>query len=471
MRKLLIGLGLGGAFTLAVFGLFLLKSLNTDLENETSKSKKYSDAEEQIFDEHYMDFYGLDYFDTNLPVIYIDTQGNTVNSEMQVMTKFSILNSEDDGEFHNIKEIPDFTLNAGVNYRGASSSAFDKKQYRVTFYKDSTMKKKRDYDLFGMGSGDSWILNGPFLDKSMARNYLVYSLGSEVMEWAPDCKYVELFVDGRYQGVYLLLEPVSQGIGRLDLSEYALMSGETAYIVSRDRVGTDFDPLNTFGKYAGYTSNDLYVNYPGQKNITESEYKWITKDISEFEMALYGENFKDPKKGYAAYIDVDNFVDYYILNEVVLNHDAGNLSTYAYKEIDGKLKMVLWDYNNCYDNYQWFAEDFDAFYLPEMAWFERLLQDEAFVDKVVNRYYELRENELSVDHMYDILDTAENTMGDAIDRNYMVWGYIFEYNIMSEKRRHIASYEDADAQLRYSIIRRFNFLDEHITDLYGYCVE
>ena len=186
-------------------------------------------------------------------------------------------------------------------------------------------------------------------------------------------------------------------------------------------------------------------------------------------MALYGDNFRDEKNGYASYIDVDNFVDYYILNEVVMNHDAGNLSTYSYKEIDGKLKMAVWDYNNCYDNYQWFAQEFDEFYLPEMAWFERLLQDRAFVDKVVKRYYELRENELSEDNMYGILDTAEATMGDAIDRNYKVWGYIFEYNIMSEKRRNISSYEEANDQLRYSIIKRFNFLDDHITDLYNLC--
>ena len=469
MKKLLIGFGLGGVFLAMVFALFLVKKYTVDQEKESSKRKQNTNSQVQIFDEDYMEYYGLEYFDTSLPVFFIDTQGNDVSSDEQVMTKFSVLNSEEDGNLHNITELPDFTLNAGLNYRGASSCAFDKKQYRVTFYKDSEMKKKLDYDILGMGASDSWVLNGPFLDKTMARNYLVYTLGAEIMEWAPECKYVELFVDGRYQGVYLVVEPISQGIGRLDLSEYALMSGKTAYIINRDRVGTDLNPLETYGKYGGYTSNDLYVNYPGKKKITDSEYEWITNDISEFEMALYGDNFRDEKNGYASYIDVDNFVDYYILNEVVMNHDAGNLSTYSYKEIDGKLKMAVWDYNNCYDNYQWFAQEFDEFYLPEMAWFERLLQDRAFVDKVVKRYYELRENELSEDNMYGILDTAEATMGDAIDRNYKVWGYIFEYNIMSEKRRNISSYEEANDQLRYSIIKRFNFLDDHITDLYNLC--
>ena len=48
-------------------------------------------------------------------------------------------------------------------------------------------------------------------------------------------RFVELFVDGEYQGVYLAVEPVTNGESRLRLSKFGLLSGETAYIVSRDR--------------------------------------------------------------------------------------------------------------------------------------------------------------------------------------------------------------------------------------------
>ncbi len=471
MKKILMFAGLGCSLLLLVVILSLSGNIARDIDEfSVIKAKKDKSIDGQEFDEDYMDFYELTDFDTDLPVIYVNTAGNEINRDGAVMSKVSILGTAGDGSFHNIKDTPDITLNAGIKYRGASSNNFDKRQYRITFFKNASGSKKLRYDLFGMGAADSWVLNGPFLDKTLARNYLVYNLGSQIMEWAPECRYCELFVNGQYKGVYLAVEPVSAGEGRLDLSEYGLLSGKAAYIVGRDREGSDFNPLKNYGKLHGYTSNDLYVEYPGSKSITEKEFDFITEDISRFEMALYGDDFANPKTGYAAYIDVDNFVDYYILNEVVMNHDAGNLSTYAYKEINGKLKMAIWDYNNCYDNYQWFSEEFDVFYLPEMAWFHRLLQDRAFVDKVVKRYYELRDNQLLEANIFSILDDSQTILGEAIDRNYKVWGYTFRKNLLTGKGRDIKSFEDADSQLRYSITKRFNYLDKHITDLYELCV-
>ena len=165
-----------------------------------------------------------------------------------------------------------------------------------------------------MGKNSEWVLNGPFLDKTLIRNRLVYGLGREIFEWAPDCRYVELFIDGEYQGVYLAVEPVTNGESRLRLCEFALASGETAYIVKRDRVGTEENPLNVYGYYAGKINNSLYIDYPTKSNLTNKQQEWITNDIDTFERVLYGEKFDDPKEGYAKYLDVDNFVNYYILN-------------------------------------------------------------------------------------------------------------------------------------------------------------
>jgi hypothetical protein len=269
--------------------------------------------------------------------------------------------------------------------------------------------------------------------------------------------------------VYLLLEPVTNGEGRLRLSKFGFLSGECAYIINRDRENSDIDPIRNYGKTAGFTSNDLYISYPGRKNITDKEYDWITKDVSKFEMALYGEDFTDPRKGYAAYIDTDNFVDYYLFNEIFMNHDGGVLSTYAYKELGGKLKLVLWDYNNSYDNYQWFSEPFDEFFLKDAPWFERLLEDRSFVDKIVDRYYELRKTTFSEEHMYELIDGTTDYLGPAVERNFRVWGYVFQGNHLIHSSRNATSYEDAVSRLKNAIDQRFLFLDEHIKDLYEYC--
>ena len=153
-----------------------------------------------------------------------------------------------------------------------------------------------------------------------------------------------------------------------------------------------------------------------------------------------------------------------------MNHDAGNLSTYPYKELGGKLKLAIWDYNNCYDNYQWFAEDFSEIFTLADGWYARLLQDRAFVDRVVERYEMWRESTLSTEHMLSMLDDFQAELGDARERNFAVWGYTFAINMMGDASRDIKSYEAAVAQLKDAIERRFAYLDEHIEDLYQYCV-
>ena len=149
------------------------------------------------------------------------------------------------------------------------------------------------------------------------------------------------------------MEPVTNGESRLRLAEFGLLSGETAYIVNRDRIDTGSEEIDTWGKTNGYTYNALYIRYPSKNKITEKQKAYIQKDISEFEQVLYGKNFSDKRIGYQAYIDMDNWVDYFIINEFAMNYDAGNLSTYLYKELDGKLQLAVWDFNNGFDNYLW----------------------------------------------------------------------------------------------------------------------
>ena len=424
-------------------------------------------------DKEYLEFYGLDEFVTSLPIIHINTNGQRIEKDTKIWSTIAVKETPE-GELSSVMDKPDYEGNITINYRGASSfSQFDKKQYRIKFYKNEGSSNAVGYNFLGMGKNSEWVLNGPFLDKTLIRNRLVYGLAREIMEWAPDTRYVEVFIDGEYQGVYLAVESVNNGESRLRLCEFSLLSGETAYIVKRDRIGTEENPLPVYGYYMGKTFNSLYVSYPSDSKITEAQREWIINDVDIIERVLYSGYFDDPDIGYANYIDVDNFVDYFILNEVVMNNDAGNLSTYLYKELGGKLQIAVWDFNNCYDNYQWFAQDYEEFFLQDNSYFSRLLEDRAFVNKVVNRYRELRQTVLSDENIYGQIDAYVEELGDAVDRNYAIWGYTFNYDYLAvENEFHYSptDYEDAIAQLKGSINKRFEFLDSHIEDLYVGCI-
>ena len=450
---------------LSVVGNSVVKSENKSKENKRTAITNEEMKEWAAPDEESLEYYDLGEFSTTLPVVYMNTKGQQVLKENAIWGNIALLDGN--GEEQSVFSTPNSIYRATIKYRGASSySKFDKKQYRIKFYKNKKDSAKK-VSLAGMGANSEWVLNGPYLDKTLIRNKLVYDLARELNGWAPDTRFVELFVDGEYQGVYLAVEPVTNGESRLRLSEFGLLSGETAYIVNRDRIDTGSEEIETWGKTNGYTYNALYIRYPSKNKITEKQKEYIKKDISEFEQVLYGKNFSDKRIGYQAYIDMDNWVDYFIINEFAMNYDAGNLSTYIYKELGGKLQLAVWDFNNGFDNYQWFRTETDVLHTVENSWFNRLWQDETFREHVSERYRQLRKTTLSDEHIAEKIASYQEELGEAVDRNFKVWGYSFKENLLAGTSkegtsRDIESYEEAMKQLTDTIRERLAYLDKEL---------
>ena len=450
---------------LSVVGNSVVKSENKSKEKKRTVITKEEMKEWDEPDEESLEYYDLGEFSTTLPVVYMNTKGQQVLKENVIWGYIALLDGN--GEERSVFSVPNSIYRATIKYRGASSySEFDKKQYRIKFYKNEKDSAK-EVSLAGMGANSEWVLNGPYLDKTLIRNKLVYDLARELNGWAPDTRFVELFVDGEYQGVYLAVEPVTNGESRLRLAEFGLLSGETAYIVSRDRSDTESEELKTWGKTAGYTNNSLYIGYPSKNKITEKQKAYIQKDISEFEQVLYGKNFSDKRIGYQAYIDIDNWVDYFIINEFAMNYDAGNLSTYIYKELGGKLQLAVWDFNNGFDNFQNSVKSTDILHTVKNSWIERLWQDEAFRERVCERYVQLRKTTLSDEHIAEKIAFYQGELGEAVDRNFKVWGYSFKENLLAGTSkegtsRNIGSYEEAMKQLTDTIRERLAYLDKEL---------
>lgn len=448
---------------ISIVGNSVVKSENKSKEKKRTAITKEEMKEWAAPDEESLESYDLGKFSTTLPVVYMNTKGQQVLKENAIWGNIALLDGN--GEEQSVFSVPNSIYRATIKYRGASSySEFDKKQYRIKFYKNKKDSAKK-VSLAGMGANSEWVLNGPYLDKTLIRNKLVYDLARELNGWAPDTRFVELFVDGEYQGVYLAVEPVTNGESRLRLSEFGLLSGETAYIVNRDRIDTGSEEIDTWGKTNGYTYNALYIRYPSKNKITEKQKEYIKKDISEFEQVLYGKNFSDKRIGYQAYIDMDNWVDYFIINEFAMNYDAGNLSTYLYKELDGKLQLAVWDFNNGFDNYQWLRTETDVLHTVENSWFQRLWQDENFRDRVCERYRQLRKTTLADEHIAEKIAAYQAELGAAVDRNFKVWGYSFHENLLvgttkEGMSRDIGSYEEAMKQLTDTIHERLAYLDK-----------
>ena len=95
-----------------------------------------------------------------------------------------------------------------IRVRGNSSRYFDKHSYLVKTLTDDGAAS-RDVAMLGMDAFDEWALHGPYLDKTLIRNYMWYNLAGEIMDYAPNVRFCEVLLNGVYQGLYVMTETVS----------------------------------------------------------------------------------------------------------------------------------------------------------------------------------------------------------------------------------------------------------------------
>ena len=239
------------------------------------------------------------------------------------------------------------------------------------------------------------------------------------MEYAPNVRFCELMLNGEYQGIYVLTELIGSGRdgARLNMEVDARDNTYTGYLLRLDRQdGSEYDRLNSLTTYSYRNEMELKleVEFPGEKKLTPEIKEAIKTDFSAFEKGLYSYDYDSRKYGYRAQVDVDSFVDYLILNEFTTNYDAGSYSTYIYRDVSGRLKMCVWDFNNACDNYQeqttmqvqhfdvhrklWFTLDFlpldrtgNRRFVPVMVYPERaevhILEDEQASREYINQMW------------------------------------------------------------------------------------
>ena len=474
MKRIVIGLlvcalcvGLAAAATMA------------DFEKRESRIHQHLEAGEKAPCSH-----GDDLLCTHLPLVEIETGGHDIPGapivDAQGLTvSYTVTESgeprlkatveiTDHAETNNhVTDTPSLSTSALINIRGRSSRHFDKKSYRITLiYDDGT---NNNQSVMGMDAHHEWVLHGPFLDKSLIRNYMMYNIAGECMEYAPNVRFCEVVIDGEYQGVYLMTESITKGYdgSRLTMEVKKKDNTFSGYIL---RIN-DFhffeettSVISDYGNYAYVARIPVEVIYPGTINQTDEMRRKIELEFSAFEKALYSFDYDSKEYGYNNWIDINSFVNYFILNEFSCNYDAGALSTYIYKNVSGQYKICVWDFNNACNNYIEKEIGLCDFAMQNRLLFDMLCRDEVYTEAIITRYKELRQSVLSEEYLLNYIDRTVAYLGPAIDRNFEKWGYSFrpEYNLLTGEAREICSYDEAISQLKEFLIERGNWMDQNI---------
>ena len=334
-----------------------------------------------------------------------------------------------------LRNPPDYSGHGAIRLRGSSTLNLPKRSYGIELRKEDG--SDRNADVLGLPPGSDWVLYAPHnYDQSHLRNALCYELAHRIGLDAPQYRFCELFVSsgptvtaGDYQGLYLLVEKIEVGKHRVDLeklswkqhSEPGITGG---YIVKIDRPG----PGET-GFVAG--GQRMQFVYPKERHITDPQRAWLQSWFDQFGSVLAADTFADPQRGYAAWIDVDNFIDYHMFHEYSKNPDAYTLSTYMHKHRGGRLRMgPVWDFDRAMRTNEeqywvgrptrptgWTADNY-------AGWWGILFRDSAFRLRYRQRGRDHLENQLAVERVHTLIDELAATIAVAEERDRVRWPII-----------------------------------------------
>jgi len=413
----------------------------------------------------------VEFTSSNLPIIIIDTHGQSIVDESRIVADMGIIYNEPDQRNNLADTHNNYSGKIAIELRGSSSMSYPKKQYRLET--QDLQGENLNVALMGMTEENDWILNGPYHDITMMRNVLVYNISNDLGHYASRTQYCELVLNNEYQGLYILLEKVKRDGDRVDISK--LEPDETegddltgGYIIKLDKLdGENVD---------GWTStNGIYYqyHYPKPDEIVGEQKQYIQAYIANFESIMLSNNWNDEELGYPSLIDINSFVDYVLINEFSKNIDAYRLSTYLYKDKDSDNPKLfagpVWDYNLSFGD-AWYGSDVNVFQgweidhnirLPYDSpkipfWWIKIAKDKQFTESTAERWFALRSGVFDKDSLSRRIDSLHSYIMEAQNRNSERWPDMGNYNNFIVEIGRLKSW----------INNRIDWIDANINSLY-----
>jgi CotH kinase protein len=351
----------------------------------------------------------------------------------------------------------------GVELRGFTSQQDDPKKSLAV----ETRKASGDNDnvsLLGMPADDDWALIAAYRDESLLRNLVAYSTSRWVGQYAARTRLVEVFVNDLYEGVYLLVEDLKLHDDRLAVDDSDISGGYLLEMISMRRTQGE--------KFFTTPVQDEPILYkdPKARDISYGRASWIRRYVGRCEKRLYGDRFRERRRGYRRCLDVDAAVDYLLLNELFRNADTFRNSTYMYKSAGEKLVLgPLWDFDHAIGNDGTPEDNFTSGWeYGASSWAGRLYAHRGFRKRMARRWKALRRQGLKRHLVRTVNRGAGRLTGGPVDRNFSRWP-IFETGAARPRDPRTgefpASYAEAVDYLEWWLVRRFRWISRNIKTL------
>lgn len=399
---------------------------------------------------------------SGVSTMFVDTQSGSMDA----------INAET-GLVHNVFEsgiLTLFTEDGSIDYagtlnaisgRGYSSWMNPKKPYNITLSKRA--------DLLGMGAAKRWVLVSNLLDVTNLRNKIIYDFASQIgLTASPQCELVDLYLNGKYAGLYLLSEKVEIDEERVNISN---SDGDITggYLFDMQLPGR----LSIL-EHAFQTDNGQVFEIKG--NCTDEQLAYLSRTVQGLENALLAEDGIDPDTGksWLDYIDLDSWVKKYLIEEVFENQDADAASQFFYKDSDAVDPKIyagpVWDYDYALGNGDQSVHNPNCFIAKRLwkkegvytPWYGALYEKEVFYNRMTE-IYETEFLPLLEELVHGKIDEMAAEIMDATAMNRLRWvSWLSRYGDLQVSERSAVAMRDFLSQ-------RVDFLNSAWIDGVDYC--
>lgn len=417
---------------------------------------------------------------SNLPIISIDTRGQTIVNEPDIIAKMGVIYNGP-GKMNNITDpFNNYDGFINIEHRGNTSLDHAKKPFAVETA--DSLGVDIDASIMGLPLEEDWILNNVCYDHTFLRNILTFKMWGEMGHPTVKTKPCEVIINGQYQGVYVFMEKIKRDTNRVNIAK--LKEADTTgveltggYILKLDwqpepveGMTMELDFKSSYNTVGGKKLPFIYV-YPKAKNINIAQKNYIKEYMNDFESALINSSYINEKgKHYSSYIDLTSFIDFFLINEFSKNTDGYRLSTFLHKDKDrpgkpGVLQMgPVWDFN-----FAWFGADYNgsddptgwSYNFPGMSdedfmpfWWNRLTADADFNNYCKTRWVTLRKTILSESYLFSWIDSMVAVLEEPQKRNSSIWATDIDGNPVN--------YAQEISELKEWIIARGKWLDSNL---------
>jgi CotH kinase protein len=290
---------------------------------------------------------------------------------------------------------PGFSGEVEIRTRGRWSQRFAKKSYAVEL-------RDAEAGLLGMPPDDDWILYAAYNDRTLIRNVLAYETARRMGRYAARTRFVTLRLNGRYHGVYVLME-------KLQLHD-ARVRGDYLLEMTSPRQARRKDP-----SFRTPRGRPVVWADPERDDLDRRRAAQIRRRVARAERALYRGG------AWRRHLHAGAAVDYLLVQELFKNQDAMGASTFM-TVAGGRLRLgPVWDFDFSSGNSHRAPSRFlHGWMAAERPWAERLYADRGFRRAMARRWAALRRAGLRA-RLLRSVDVYSRALAPAARRDSRRW--------------------------------------------------